>query len=300
MFSSDDWEELYAFVELIDGVAGTVGYLPAWAAWAEEQGKQSTEQWRQYYEKVVHPQWLRDPSWKREQIKLKMEAKHSEDSSQSQREIFIQEEEASTEHGVFAGTSKPYTTVQPEVGNEEIADPVPDTDGAAERESAFSDAVHPRKRTRFQEQEHEHRTADEKRSAKRHRSASLEILLVQDSNITGTQNQPMEISSAENSDVISSSESADEQVQDQITQDMARKSQAGMSQSIETNEVIVASRASSVAADDDVEEAKEAEEDEEDDLPTPRPPRQPTSKFDTQAILSSPSQDSLGIGLLPA
>lgn len=77
MFSSEDWEELYAFVDIIDGVAGNEDEEAAWSAWAENQGKRTAEEWRQYFEKVVRPQWLRDPVWKREQIRKKREKKHS-------------------------------------------------------------------------------------------------------------------------------------------------------------------------------------------------------------------------------
>lgn len=85
MFSTDDWLECYAFVEIIDGVEGQDDYDTAWDGWAENQGNQTAEQWRQYYEKVVRPQWLRDPVSKREKIRKKMEEKHdAADASQSQ------------------------------------------------------------------------------------------------------------------------------------------------------------------------------------------------------------------------
>jgi hypothetical protein len=85
-FSSDDWEELYAFVDIIQGLAGQERYDRAWKQWAESQDNQTVEQWRQYYEKVVRPQWLRDPEWKREQIRKKVEMRHEgskESASQS-------------------------------------------------------------------------------------------------------------------------------------------------------------------------------------------------------------------------
>lgn len=60
-------------------------YDSAWERWAEEQGKQTAVQWRQYFEKVVRPQWLIDPVSKREEIKRKVEKQHDEDNqSQSQ------------------------------------------------------------------------------------------------------------------------------------------------------------------------------------------------------------------------
>lgn len=87
LFSPDDWEELYAFVETIDSLAGQDGYEGAWTSWAENQNKQTADQWRQYYEQVVRPQWLRDPEWKREQITKKVEEQHADaPASQSQNE----------------------------------------------------------------------------------------------------------------------------------------------------------------------------------------------------------------------
>jgi hypothetical protein len=76
MFSTDDWLELYAFVEIIESLKGTDGYESAWGGWAEEQGEQTVDQWQQYYDKVVYPQWLRDPVSKRDKIRRKMERKH--------------------------------------------------------------------------------------------------------------------------------------------------------------------------------------------------------------------------------
>lgn len=81
MFKSDDWEELYAFVDIIDDLTDPEQYDASWTQWAEHQGKQPAEQWRQYYEKVVRPQWLRDPEWKRKEVKKKVEERHEETSA---------------------------------------------------------------------------------------------------------------------------------------------------------------------------------------------------------------------------
>ncbi|XP_014555796.1 hypothetical protein COCVIDRAFT_27370 [Bipolaris victoriae FI3] len=85
LFSTDDWLELYAFADLINSLEMSDEYDSAWERWAEEQGKQTAVQWRQYFEKVVRPQWLIDPVSKREEIKRKVEKQHDEDNqSQSQ------------------------------------------------------------------------------------------------------------------------------------------------------------------------------------------------------------------------
>ncbi|KAH7069896.1 hypothetical protein BKA63DRAFT_545438 [Paraphoma chrysanthemicola] len=101
-FNSDDWEELYAFVDIIDAIKGDESYGKAWEGWSEEKDNQTAEQWRQYYEKVVRPQWLRDPEWKREQIKEKIEKKHESAKHQSQTISQQQEEQESQEQPVEA------------------------------------------------------------------------------------------------------------------------------------------------------------------------------------------------------
>ncbi|CBX96312.1 hypothetical protein LEMA_P112310.1 [Plenodomus lingam JN3] len=101
LFSTVDWEELYAFVDLIESTS-IDKRSGAWTAWAASQDKQTVEQWLQYYEKVVRPQWERDPEWKRQQIKKKVEEKYkqddsqSEDASQQQRESQTIKGEATT------------------------------------------------------------------------------------------------------------------------------------------------------------------------------------------------------------
>jgi hypothetical protein len=73
LFSQDDWLELYAFVDDISSVTDDEKYKSAWLGFAEMKGSQTADQWRQYYEKFVRPQWLRDPEWKKVAIKKRME-----------------------------------------------------------------------------------------------------------------------------------------------------------------------------------------------------------------------------------
>ena len=84
MFTTENWLELYAYVDLIDATKEDGRYNDSWDGWAEDQGEQTSEQWRQYYEKVVRPQWLRDPQSKRDEIKKQVEQKHGEEPSHSQ------------------------------------------------------------------------------------------------------------------------------------------------------------------------------------------------------------------------
>jgi hypothetical protein len=96
-FTSEDWEELYAFVEIIDALKGRKDYDEAWEKWANAQDNQTVDQWRQYYEKVVQPQWKRDPEWKREKIRKKVEDRHQAASSQKTNEEAEAEAEAEAE-----------------------------------------------------------------------------------------------------------------------------------------------------------------------------------------------------------
>jgi hypothetical protein len=93
-FTSEDWEELYAFVDIIDAVEGKKNYDQAWEKWAKAQDNQTVDQWRQYFEKVVRPQWQRDPESKREQIRNKVEERHQAASSQQMNEEAEAEAEA--------------------------------------------------------------------------------------------------------------------------------------------------------------------------------------------------------------
>lgn len=80
LFTLDDWLELYAFADLINSLEVSDEYDSAWEKWAEEQCNQTAVQWRQYFEKVVRPQWLIDPVSKREKMKRKVEKQHDEDN----------------------------------------------------------------------------------------------------------------------------------------------------------------------------------------------------------------------------
>lgn len=100
MFTTDDWLELYAYVDLIDNTKEDGRYAASWNSWAEAQGEQTPEQWRQYYEKVVRPQWLRDPQSKRDKIRKQIEQKHAEEEpsqSQSVRDQFPEPEKPEEE-----------------------------------------------------------------------------------------------------------------------------------------------------------------------------------------------------------
>ncbi|PVI02864.1 hypothetical protein DM02DRAFT_559119 [Periconia macrospinosa] len=71
LFSTEEWEELYAFKEDIDSITGDE-YINAWKAYAE--GKtQTAKQWQEYFERVVKPQWENDSELKRQEVKRNVE-----------------------------------------------------------------------------------------------------------------------------------------------------------------------------------------------------------------------------------
>lgn len=107
LFNKKDWEELYAFVEEIQSRTGDE-YTAAWAAWADTK-TQSAEQWRQYFEKVVLPQWKRDPVWKRKEIRKEVEARYDEQATQKAS----QESQGHTELGKVTVKQDPGLKDQP-------------------------------------------------------------------------------------------------------------------------------------------------------------------------------------------
>ncbi|KAF2680888.1 hypothetical protein K458DRAFT_344746 [Lentithecium fluviatile CBS 122367] len=108
LFNKEDWEELYAFVREIKSATGQK-YLDAWKAWAEDQETRTADEWRQYFEKVVLPQWERDPVWKRENVRKEVEKKREETASQkaSQRSPSPADAEATKTVEPEAGPSTP-------------------------------------------------------------------------------------------------------------------------------------------------------------------------------------------------
>jgi hypothetical protein len=155
-FSPDDWEELYAFVDIIDAIKGKDEYEKAWERWAESQDNQTAEQWRQYYDKVVRPQWLRDPEWKRKQITEKVEKKHEDDINASQ----IMSQQPEDLHSDDAEASGEAPTVleplhaaeeapEPSVGNrmqEELFDGLLEARGTSDSDDTAAYVLYARER----------------------------------------------------------------------------------------------------------------------------------------------------------
>jgi hypothetical protein len=253
LFSKDDWLECYAFVELIDSLKGQKEYEPAWAGWAELQGKQTVGQWQQYYEKVVRPQWLRDPVSKRERIRKQMEQKHDAETASGSQATGPQLSgaERSDETAV-----PPPTTAREEVHVKQplafegerfeellkqkendrlspdytlyaletktaLETKMPSSSTARPESSNFYDDQLARftKRLRendFAEQEEEAEAAPPTKRRKSTSATPIQEDLMQASIAEGAQNQPVEISSAESSQSTSQTEDAEELMQEQI------------------------------------------------------------------------------------
>ncbi|CAI6332202.1 unnamed protein product [Periconia digitata] len=81
LFSSGDWEEMYAFKEEITNLEGEE-HINAWKSFAEKRS-QSATLLQQYFERIVKPQWDSDPDWKHREIKKRVKERFG-DSGGSQ------------------------------------------------------------------------------------------------------------------------------------------------------------------------------------------------------------------------
>ncbi|KAF1912102.1 hypothetical protein BDU57DRAFT_78918 [Ampelomyces quisqualis] len=308
-FSSEDWEDLYAYVDAIDATKGKTTYQEAWKQWADSKDNQTVDQWQQYYEKVVRPQWLRDPEWKRKQVMEKVEKRHGLESSQKSQET--QEEEDVPAPIPTATESKDPSLPVPGAATVTVSsEPKMMSSSTAQYESPkyISDLYqNTLKRVRGDEQQYEaERDASQQQPhpAKRQRSLSPSINNELPKNVSlGTGTNPVEVLSDKSSD----SEGEDEQVDDQIRQDIAdtqNRAKSRFDQELGEAEKEMESVESLEWLDIDhlpppsVEIGDASEDDLPENSPTPRAPRQRVSNFDTQAILSSPSQ-GIGFTRLP-
>lgn len=334
-FSSEDWEELYAFVDIIEAVEGEERYDEAWEQWAESQDNQTVEQWRQYFEKVVRPQWLRDPDWKREQIKQRVEAKHEQKSASSQptsqqQQSVRDKDDVTTPMPASIAMRPPAVGVEKSTENDDTPSMATNPAATADVKVAAAKTSSENKLMSSSTVQHEspryitdmyqnilkrvrgggaqEEQQDELRSSKRQKSASpgLDRSAQQNFN-AGTQNQPLEIPSSRSSTSASQPEADDEQAQEQIRNEAEQTFDED--RTLVNGDVVESLQdTNSVQSDDflDIDQLAPPHEDidrpSDDDLPsntpTPRAPRQKPSNFDTQAILSSPSQ-GIGISRLP-
>ena len=315
MFTTEDWEELYAFVDHIDSFSNDrLSYETSWKEWAENKGSQTSEQWRQSYEKVVRPQWQQDPSSKRELIRTKVEKRHQDDSPssiKSQRLGQIHDRITSVSHTMEPTPAKPLRRM---VSNRLPSDSRLESSSAIQHktphyighsnESALKrarDEVGPNKEP-----------GESIRPVKARRRISLSPTLAESEklvNVVGTLEQPLGISSTTNS----MQSSVEHQAQKEQVPDEIRNSEEGdevasiVSKDSLTHAVALPwSRAVEDSTEDDLQSIassmdsdqiaplprpSQIQEDDEDgddvisSTPTPRATK--TFAFDTQAILSS-------------
>ncbi|KAF2279745.1 uncharacterized protein EI97DRAFT_430763 [Westerdykella ornata] len=75
MFDEEDWEELYANVDTILQASVEI-YLEGWVTWAKGT-TQTAEQWQQFFEKVVVPEWKKDATPKKQAIQARVSQRHA-------------------------------------------------------------------------------------------------------------------------------------------------------------------------------------------------------------------------------
>lgn len=337
-FSTRDWEELYAFVEEIDSMdKGAVSYEAAWESWAEKEDNQTAEQWRQYYEKVVRPQWERDPASKRERIRKKVMERHKDDSSSpTKSQSWSQPQEAVVaSQEVDSAPPKPSNPPQRTASNTMPSDSRLESESTAQQETpqyirnGYDSAL---KRIRG-EVEAAPKSTEASRPAKVRRKTSISSTPPEPAEaveVDGTQEQPLEISSAVSSqqarveqplleeaaqpqrqeqvaEVVDLGDEASSEISEDDHEQLAPLPRPTVSQAEEDNAF---SDLESVASSTDfthiaplprpprIPEDPDSEDD--DDLPsnTPTPRAHKFAAFDTQAILS-PSQNFHHISRLP-
>lgn len=333
-FTTRDWEDLYAYVAEIDSCSKDDNSADeAWAGWAESKDNQTAEQWRQYYEKVVRPQWLRDSVSKREQIRRKV-AERSRDSSSSPAKS--QSPSQTQDEAVVASQAEEAALIEPPkhtASNNLPSDTGLASESTAQHEtpmymkSGYESAL---KRIRG-ETDIVPEASNTPRPAKIRRGISPPTLLEPVELVPiETQEQPLEVSSAVNSQPGSPGKehqhgSSHSRAQEQVAQAFNDNEDIDSITSDDDVEVVTAlPRPSFIAEDNDddqesiassidithiaplprppqiPEDEDEDEEEEEDDLPTnsPTPRANRYAAFDTQAILS-PSQAPSRLPALP-
>jgi hypothetical protein len=292
MFNTKEWEELYAFVDIIEAMSGTDDFNDAWEQWADSQANQTAEQWRQYYHKVVRPQWERDPDWKRKQIKKRVERRHEEsDSSESQSESQQPPQDKKPSPGETTKISPEEKNLSSSTARYESPKHISEL-----RQSVLKRA----RGNRILEEDEE--PVKPSHPPKRQKSSSSAAVTEAEQNeLDDTMQPPLRISSSEHSILVSQSVATQEQTRQDLDETLVNDETM-----IDDDDEELEKENDNLDLDDllDSDHVSQHEEDDEpsdDDFPQSSPtPRaaQRRSNFDTQAILSSPSQN-IGIGVLP-
>ncbi|KAF2260688.1 hypothetical protein CC78DRAFT_584593 [Lojkania enalia] len=110
LFTKDEWEQLYANADIIIA-CDKERYMLGWEGFTEGKS-QTAEQWRQYFEKVVRPQWEEDPVEKRIRIQKRFYDKQDEENEEApmdkteQSEVVDPSTPKPKDEGVIASQSK--------------------------------------------------------------------------------------------------------------------------------------------------------------------------------------------------
>lgn len=322
IFDRQDWESLYAFVEEIASCSeGDDSYAQAWKAWAESRENQTAEQWRQYYEEVVRPQWLRDSVAKREQVRVMVERRiQEENSTQTQSQTWSQVQEDNTTEASPSKEAVFTQSLKPTASNSLPSDTVLPSESTAQQETPkyLRDGYESVLKRIRGDVDSVAESSEASRPTKVRRRSDLPPTLVEPEKLNGTAEETLEISSALDSSRAGTSE--EHQVERSVQKYTSEQSGQvdyeveGKGTALENDELYsaragrqldddVESQASSTdlahttpiprptRVPDDDDDDTEEEQEEEDDLPanTPTPRAKKFNAFDTQAILS-PSQ----------
>lgn len=334
-FDTSDWEKVYAYVEELDSFReDDAAYQRGWRDWAANEDNQTAEQWRQYYEKIVRPQWLQDPPSKRQQIRKRVEERTENESTSPTNSQTWSQTQVKVVGASQIEEEVPKQPSKPTAPDALASDSRLESESTAQQETpkylkdGYESAL---KRIRG-EVDDATVSAESPRPTKMRRTSPMPMEPGQTTGVVGTKVEPLDISSAE------SSQQASTEVSEEITQAVILEQAAQVSdgeddvesvRSVSSNEFphpgrIRRSPPTAFGDEDD-------EDDEDDDqsiasstdithiVPLPRPPRIPESTdsedsedsnlstprgprpttFDTQAILSSPSQLPSRLPALP-
>ncbi|KAH6629075.1 hypothetical protein C7974DRAFT_453630 [Boeremia exigua] len=296
-FTKEDWEDLYAFVEDIDSHSKEdESYDAAWADFAASKDNQTPEQWRQYYEKVVRPQWLSDPVSKRQQIREKVEARHQDTSSspvKSQSWSQVQDDDVKSQT-----IASPAPSPKRTVSNILPSDSRLASESTAQQETPkYIRDGYERALKRIRGEADNVPEADvSSRPVKTRRKMSFSPTLIdpeEPMGLVGTHEQPLEVSSVGSQSEFSEQDESDEQSQSQS------RAQADGEETEDEEEEEVASDTSyddyvksigplpppAYATDDDNDDDDESTTSSTDFVriaPIPRPPRIPEDDDDEE------------------
>lgn len=298
LFDDAEWEKLYANAETINGCSAAE-YRAGWEGISKGTNR-SAEQWRQYFEKVVLPQWERDSAAKRKIVKESYEKRLAEGDLPGEGEAEEEEEPQESQKSQNERRDMPRDQV------DGAADPsTPQTTAAHKKrkqmdvEDAVEDTI-PSSATAIQSTPQYLRSAYQ--SAKRQIKGIL------------TRRAPEDTESVKRRKIASPDpEKRPAEIPQQIVEISSADTSAANSQPVSQDEDLSGEEQTERPIQDEQDE----DEDEEFDLadlaaippppgvseaaelsdspsssPTPRAARHKATEFDTQAILASPSQEA--------